>query len=68
MKISFTKKQYLGFASVLLMLVIWQLLAMYFNSDFIMPSPGKTFMTVIRLFTDPDFVSVVGMTVLRGLV
>lgn len=46
------------------MLVIWQLLAMYFNSDFIMPSPGKTFMTVIRLFTDPDFVSVVGMTVL----
>ena len=52
MKISFTKKQYLGFASVLLMLVIWQLLAMYFNSDFIMPSPGKTFMTVIRLFTD----------------
>ena len=35
MKISFTKKQYLGFASVLLMLVIWQLLAMYFNSDFI---------------------------------
>lgn len=67
MKISFTKKQYLGFASVALMLVIWQLLAMYFNSDFIMPSPGRTLMTVIRLFTDPDFVSVVGMTVLRGL-
>lgn len=67
MKISFTKKQYLGFASVALILVIWQLLAMYFNSDFIMPSPGRTLMTVIRLFTDPDFVSVVGMTVLRGL-
>ena len=67
MKISFTKKQYLGFASVALMLVIWQLLAIYFDSDFIMPSPGKTFMTVIRLFTDPDFVSVAGMTVLRGL-
>ena len=67
MKISFTKKQYLGFASVALMLVVWQLLAIYFDSDFIMPSPGKTFLTVTKLFTDPDFISVVSMTILRGL-
>jgi ABC-type nitrate/sulfonate/bicarbonate transport system permease component len=68
MKISFTKKQYLGFISVALMLLIWQLLSIYFNSDFIMPSPGKTFMTAIKLFADPDFVSVVGMTILRGMI
>ena len=68
MKISFTKKQYLGFASVALMLIVWQLLAIYFDSDFILPSPGKTFMTVIRLFADPDFFSVAGMTIIRGLI
>jgi NitT/TauT family transport system permease protein len=67
MKISFTKKQILGFASVALMLAVWQVLAMYFDSDFIIPSPGKTFMTVATLFTDPDFISVVGMTIIRGL-
>jgi len=68
MKISFTKKQYLGFASIAIMLVIWQLLAMYFDSDFIMPSPGKTFLTATKLFTDPDFIAVVGMTIIRGLI
>jgi len=68
MKISFTKNQYLGFVSVTLMLIIWQLLSLYFDSDFIMPSPGKTFMAIVKLFTDPDFVSVVGMTIIRGLI
>ena len=68
MKISFTKKQYLGFASIAIMLVIWQLLAMYFDSDFIMPSPGKTFLTATKLFTDQDFIAVVGMTIIRGLI
>jgi len=67
MKISITKKQYLGFGSVLLMLIIWQLLAIYFDSGFIVPSPGKTFVTIIRLFTDPGFIYVVGTTIIRGL-
>lgn len=67
MKISITKKQYLSLASVAVMLVIWQLLALYFDSDFIVPSPGKTFTTVISLFTDPGFISVAGTTILRGV-
>jgi len=41
---------------------------MYFDSDFIMPSPGKTFLTATKLFTDPDFIAVVGMTIIRGLI
>ncbi|MBN2861933.1 MAG: ABC transporter permease [Bacteroidales bacterium] len=67
MKISFTKYQYLSFASVALMLLVWQLLAMYFDSDFIVPSPGKTFITAVRLFTDAGFISVVGITIIRGV-
>jgi NitT/TauT family transport system permease protein len=67
MKISFTKRQYLGFTSVITMLVIWELLALYFDSDFILPSPGKTFLAVIRLFIDAGFVAVAGTTILRGL-
>jgi NitT/TauT family transport system permease protein len=67
MKISFTKYQYLSFASVALMLLVWQLLAMYFDSDFIVPSPGKTLITAIRLFTDAGFISVVGITIIRGV-
>lgn len=67
MKISFTKNQYLSAISVAVMLLIWQLLALYFDSDFILPPPGKTFMTAIKLFTDGDFVSIAGMTILRGL-
>lgn len=67
MKISITKKQYLGFASVVAMLILWQLLAMYFDSDVIVPSPGKTLITAIGLFNDPDFISVVGTTIIRGL-
>ncbi|NLN31310.1 MAG: ABC transporter permease [Bacteroidales bacterium] len=67
MKISITKKQYLGFASVAVMLILWQLLAVYFDSDVIVPSPGKTLMTAAGLFTDPDFIMVVGTTIIRGL-
>lgn len=67
MKLSLTKRHYLGFASVITMLVIWELLALYFNSDFILPSPGKTLVAVLKLFTDTEFLAVIGTTVLRGL-
>ena len=67
MKISFTKRQYLGFASIITMLIIWEFLALHFDSDFILPSPGKTFLAVVRLFSDAGFVAVTGTTILRGL-
>ena len=67
MKLSFTKRHYLSFASVITMLVIWELLALYFNSDFILPTPGKTLVAVLKLFTDAEFLAVIGTTILRGL-
>ncbi|SHF89543.1 NitT/TauT family transport system permease protein [Mariniphaga anaerophila] len=68
MKISITKKQYIGFISVAVMLAVWKLLALYFDSDFIVPHPEDTFLTVLKLFADSSFAAVVGTTVLRGLI
>ncbi|HDS06685.1 MAG TPA: hypothetical protein ENO05_03580, partial [Bacteroides sp.] len=68
MKISFTKKQYIGVGSVLTMLAIWKILALYFDSAFVLPHPEDTLVTVLRLFTDAGFLAVVGTTVLRGII
>jgi len=68
MKNSFTSKQYMSLASVILMLVIWKLLSMHFDSDFVLPSPEKTFLTTLSLFGDSHFLAIVGSTILRGVV
>lgn len=68
MKISFTGKKYISLASVIFMLVIWKLLAIHFNSDFVIPSPEKTLVTTLKLFTDGRFLEIAGSTVARGLI
>ena len=68
MKISFTSKQYISFASVIFMLAGWKILAVHFNSDFILPSPEKTLITTLNLFRNSHFLIIVGATVLRGVV
>jgi NitT/TauT family transport system permease protein len=67
MKNSFTSKQYISLASVILMLVIWKLLSMHLDSDFVLPSPEKTLLKTLNLFGDSNFLAVVGATILRGL-
>jgi len=67
MRISFIKKHYIGFASVLSILVVWKMLALYFNSPFIVPHPEDTIVTVIELIGSKDFLQVAGTTVLRGI-
>lgn len=66
MKISFIKKHYPGIISVIAMLLIWKLLALYFNSALIVPHPERTLITMLRLFTDVDFLGIAGSTILRG--
>ncbi len=68
MKRFITKKRLLNIASVLFLLAVWKILALYFHSAFIIPQPEDTFLTVLQLFTDKDFLVVAGSTVLRGLV
>jgi NitT/TauT family transport system permease protein len=68
MKISFTSRQYVGFTSVIFMLAVWKILAMHFDSGFVLPSPEETFLTTLRLFGDSRFLAIVGSSMLRGMV
>lgn len=68
MKISFTGKQYISFASVIFMLIVWKILSLHFNSDFVLPSPEKTLVTTLKLFTDGEFLATAGTTIARGLI
>jgi NitT/TauT family transport system permease protein len=68
MKISFTGKQYISLASVLFMLLVWKILSLHFKSDFVLPSPEKTLITTLSLFTDGKFLATAGTTVSRGLI
>jgi NitT/TauT family transport system permease protein len=67
MKISFIKRHYIGFASVLTILAAWKILALYFDSSFIVPHPEDTFLTVLKLIGSKDFLQVAGATVMRGI-
>jgi len=67
MKILFTSKQYVSLASVIIILIIWKALSLYFNSGFVVPSPEKTLITTLKLFTDDRFLLTVGTTILRSL-
>lgn len=50
------------------MLLVWKLAALYFDSDFIIPHPEKIFKTTILLFSENEFLFIVGSTVLRGFI
>jgi len=64
---STSKSKYISLASVIVMLLIWKLLSVYFGSAFVLPSPEKTLITTLNLFTDGNFLLTVGSTVLRSL-
>ena len=69
MKNSFTKKQrYISLASIILLILIWKLLSVFYDSDFILPSPEKTSWTIIKIICSKDFLEIVGITILRGLI
>lgn len=50
------------------MLAAWKIAAWYFDSDFIIPHPEKTLLKTLSLFTENQFLFIVGATVLRGLI
>lgn len=60
------KKRY-GIISALLLLLIWQIAALFIDLDFILPYPAHVGWRMIELSTSSAFYSAVGMTVLRAL-
>ena len=67
MKISTSRYKLISVAAVVIMLFLWKGLALYFNSDFILPHPERTLVKTISLFGESQFLLIVGATVVRGI-
>lgn len=62
------KNRHIGLISIIVMLAVWEVVALRINSEQIMPGPWATLLATFRLFAEKDFLLVVGNTLLRGLI
>lgn len=67
MKNSTIRNRWISVASVVLLLAVWELLALHYDSAFILPGPWETLLSLCGLFAEKGFWAVVGTTLLRGL-
>lgn len=67
MKISTNRYKLISFAAVIILLFLWKGLALYFDSDFILPHPERTLVKTLTLFGESQFLLIVGATTLRGV-
>ena len=65
---STTKNRLFTLASILALLLVWKLLAVWWNQELIMPSPEITLITLWMVISDPNFWPSVGATLGRGLI
>ena len=62
------KNRHIGLISIIVMLAVWEVVALRINSEQIMPGPWATLSATLRLFAEKDFLWVVGNTLFRGLI
>ncbi len=67
MRNSTIKNSLLTTASILVLLLVWKLLALYWNQELIMPSPETTLVTMWQVIQSENFWPSVGLTLGRGL-
>lgn len=65
--ISNNRYRILAVSSVAVMFLLWELVAIHFNSPQIMPSPVETLAATAGLFATRNFILTVGWTLLRGV-
>ena len=68
MKIFTTNNKFYTFLSVAFLIALWKAGAALMNSELILPSPEKTIVAVWELFTQADFLSIIGATIIRGII
>lgn len=68
MKNSITKNKIITIASIIFLICLWSTGSLILDSELILPSPAKTFISVYEIFIQPDFLGVIGATILRGLI
>lgn len=67
MNIKLSKNRIITIASVAMLIGLWKLLSLFYGSELILPPPEKTFISTLELFISENFISIVGLTVIRGL-
>ncbi len=67
MSISISKNRIISIISVITLFLIWKLLSLIYQSEFILPSPESTILATIKLFITKDFIIIIGATILRGI-
>ncbi len=68
MKISITKNKIITLLSVLFLIGLWKAGSIIVASELILPSPEQTAIAVGKLFIREEFITIVGATILRGLI
>ncbi|MCF8335925.1 MAG: ABC transporter permease [Bacteroidales bacterium] len=68
MKTFITKNKSITVLSVLFLIGFWKAGSMIVASELILPSPEQTAIAVGKLFVDEEFISIIGATILRGLI
>jgi NitT/TauT family transport system permease protein len=54
--------------SVIFLIALWKAGAMLMNSELILPSPENTVLAVGELFTESNFLAIIGSTIVRGII
>ena len=68
MKLNLSKNKLISLISIIIMLIIWKLVSIIYESDLILPSPEYTFISTLKLFASKNFLVIIGTTILRGII
>lgn len=68
MNIKLPKNKIITIISVALLIGIWKLISLFYGSELILPPPESTLVATLKLFISENFISIVGLTIIRGLI
>ncbi len=68
MNIKLPKNKIITIISVALLIGIWKLISLFYGSELILPPPESTLVATLKLFVSENFISIVGLTIIRGLI
>ncbi|MFP4024285.1 MAG: ABC transporter permease [Thiohalospira sp.] len=68
MNIILPKNKIITIISVALLIGIWKLASLFYGSELILPPPESALVATLKLFVSENFISIVGLTIFRGLI
>lgn len=68
MNIKLSKSRLVSLLSVFILIILWKIISIIYNSDLILPSPESTILSTIKLFGSKNFITIIGFTISRGLI